>query len=338
MTQSWKQFEGQTAGGKFKLETYLGGSDSSGVFQTERAGQKAAIKLIPANAKQSDALLARFARAAGLAHPNLLNLFESGRCRIGNEDCVYVVMEYADENLSEILPQRALTPAEVGEMLPPLLEALAYLHGRGLVHGQIKPSNIFAVDDRVKISSDGIGVTGDRPNRPSGYDAPEIGTTGCSSSADVWALGETLVEVLTQHLPEWQLKNQDEPAIPQSVTQPFLDIARNCLRRDPSQRWAVGDISWRLKPTWSAPQVQSAAVALATPASPSQASRAATVTVRTAPLAQLPRRPARWRHLAPAAVIMLLAVIVILVAPKVLNRPHGPSGEVSAVEPASPPT
>ena len=55
---------------------------------------------------------------------------------------LYVVMEYAEENLAQILPQRSLSPEEVKEMLPPMAETLAYLHQAGLAHGHIKPSNI----------------------------------------------------------------------------------------------------------------------------------------------------------------------------------------------------
>ena len=81
---------------------------------------------------------------------------------MGQVRLLYVVMEYAEENLSEILPQRPLSSAEARDMLPPVLDALAYLHGKGFVQGRLKPSNIMAVADQVKLSSDGL-----RPLSPS---------------------------------------------------------------------------------------------------------------------------------------------------------------------------
>src|SRR5260370_12326789 len=65
-------------------------------------------------------------------------------------------MEYAEENLAQFLPQRPLTPAEARDVLTPALDALAYLHAEGLVHGHVRPSNIMAIDDCLKLSSDAI--------------------------------------------------------------------------------------------------------------------------------------------------------------------------------------
>ena len=70
---------------------------------------------------------------------------------------LYIVMEYAEENLAEILPLRPLAAAEASEMLRPTAGTLAYLHQSGLAHGRIRPSNIMAVDNQLKISADGLG-------------------------------------------------------------------------------------------------------------------------------------------------------------------------------------
>jgi len=73
---------------------------------------------------------------------------------VGRHRCALRGFGYADEVLSEILPERALTPAEAKEMLAPVIDTLSYLHAKGLVHGRLKPSNILAVDDRLKLSGD----------------------------------------------------------------------------------------------------------------------------------------------------------------------------------------
>src|SRR2546428_1433641 len=66
----------------------------------------------------------------------------------------------------------------------------------------------------------------------------------------------TLVEALTQRLPVWEGKEQGEPALPETVPAPFLDLARHCLRRDPGRRWTGGQISAPLQHTLPAPQEQ----------------------------------------------------------------------------------
>jgi len=321
MSDNAGQWLGQVIDGKFELRQFVGSSPDSWVFLTEREGQKAAIKLITADPQHADARILRLEQAKNLSHPNLMRVYETGRCRIGDAALVYAVMEYAEENLAEILTQRALTSTETGEMLPPLLDALAYLNGKGFAHGHLKPANILATGDQVKVSSDGICAPGEIPSQPSAYDAPESVTQGCSAAGDVWSLGMTLVETLTQQVPRPAQNATDDPALPSSLPQPFLDIARACVRRDPQRRSKITDIGARLRPSSSAPQTQASA--------PPHAAKAA------APTRPKPS-PTNWRHAIPAAVLVLLALVVILVAPKVLNRLQGQSAGASAVEPAPP--
>ena len=195
MSETWKQWEGRTVAGRFPLQSYLGGSDHSSVFLTFRQSatgdsEKAAIKLISAPADAENQLL-RWKLAGELNHPNLISIFEAGRCELDGTDLLYVVEEYAEENLSQILPERALTAEEARAMLPPVLRALQFVHDKGFVHGHIHPANILAIGDQVKLSSDALEVPGETSRRaesPSAYDPPEAVTmTGAvSTAADVW--------------------------------------------------------------------------------------------------------------------------------------------------------
>src|SRR5579863_128574 len=245
MTEAWKQWEGQVVNGKFHLRQYLSGGENSAVFLTEHGEQelqKAAIKLIPALPEKSDLQLSQWGLAAKLSHPHLIRLFEMGRCQLGNMGLLYIVMEYAEENLSQILPDRPLTPAEAREMLEPVLDTLAFVHGQGFVHGHIRPANIMAVEDQLKISSDGLHRINESRGglgKPGVYDAPEMAGGEISPAADVWSLGMTLVEALTQRLPVWDGPEQGEPALPESLPAPFVELARHCLRVDLQRRWTV---------------------------------------------------------------------------------------------------
>src|SRR5262249_30867272 len=148
-----------------------------------------------------DEQLRRWKSAAEITHAHVLHVFESGRCELGDAAYLYVVMERAEEDLAQILPERALSPEEVRAMLPSILDALKCIHSRGCAHGRIRPSNIQASGDQVKLSGDSVRAAGALVASPGGimdgYDAPEIVTGKLTSASDLWSLAITLVEVLT---------------------------------------------------------------------------------------------------------------------------------------------
>src|SRR3984893_16212240 len=254
MTEAAKQWEGQIVEGIFPLQQYLGASDHSAVFLTEFASgdpQKAVIKLIPFDPATSDMQLSTWESAGQLSHPNLLRLFRSGRCRIDGNDLLYLVMEYAEEDLSKILPQRALSPEETRDMLVPVLDALQYLHGKGFVHGDLKPANILASGDHLKLSSDAISRIGEALSglrRAGVYDPPEAISGSGNPAGDVWSLGTALVEVLTRKLPDWQPGPHREPVVPVNIPSPFQEIARESLRLEPDRRISIAEIVAQLNP------------------------------------------------------------------------------------------
>lgn len=251
--ESGRQWEGRTVAGKFPLRQYLGASNRSAVFLTERPedlSRKAVIKVIAAG-PHADVQATRLKLASRLSHPHLLQIFEAGTCQLAGEEFLYVVTELADEALSQILPERVLTSAEVREMTKPLLDALAYLHENGFAHGRLRPSNILVVGEQLKLSSDSVcrpGVIDTvSENRPA-YDAPEASREGCSPAGDVWSLGVVLCESLTQRLPVWTDRLQNEPSLPAGIHEPFVGIASHCVRRDPKSRWTVSQIAAKFQP------------------------------------------------------------------------------------------
>jgi TonB family protein len=250
--EEWKKWEGRVDG-KFPLRQWLGGSKHSAVFLTERPGQanqKVAIKLIAADA-EADQQLSHWRAAAQLSHPHLMRIYDAGRCRLDGTSLLYLVMEYAEEDLSQILPQRALAPVEVTDMLPPLLDALSYLHTKGFVHGRIKPSNVHATEDQLKLSADEIvpfAELSPERRRRDVYDAPETAAGIVSPAGDVWSIGVTLVAAMTQNLSFEDETSRNDPDPPDTVPPPFRGIARECLHLDPKRRCSLADIQARLHP------------------------------------------------------------------------------------------
>jgi TonB family protein len=345
MNGAWNQYEGQVVDSQFPLQQFLGGSDNSAVFLTQLPGpqsSKAVIKLIPARTS-ADLQLSLWRRASQLTHANLLRLFHWGRCRLADTDLLYVVMEYAEEDLSQILPQRSLTTSEAREMLEPMLAALTYLHGQGLVHSHIKPCNVLATGDQLKLSSDTLFPVGG-PRKSSrkvdAYDAPEAVTSSLGTASDVWSLGMTLVEALTQRAPAVPSGTPTDPIVPEALPQPFLDIARHALRSDPKRRWTIPEIAACLNPVAVAAAAAHSVSPLAVSLSSVPALPAAKLqipkSVQPAPKAQ---PPAKQTANAPKQTLVLpnyvvplataiLVIVAIVVLPKILG--HRPESSSSA--------
>ena len=236
-----REWQGQTVDGRYPLQQYLGGSDSTAVFVTNLPADtktRAAIKLVRASGPEVEDLLSDWKRAAQLSHPHLLRVFDGGKCWLSGKELLFVVTEYADENLGQVVPQRTLTPTETEAMLRPTIAALAYLHDVALVHGNLCPANVMAVGDQLKLSSDGIQAAGSTPRklRESAYSAPEFASGQLSPASDVWSLGVMLVESLTQHLPRPE-------SVSAGIPQAYAEIVARALAKEPSKRWTMREIA-----------------------------------------------------------------------------------------------
>jgi TonB family protein len=251
---TWKSWEGLVVKGKFPLRQWLGGSDHSAVFLTEFADQpvqRAAIKLIQVDEATAEARLSRLRATAKLSHPHLIRTFECGLCRLDGSPFLYVLMECADDDLSRILPERPLDPSEVSDLLPPVLDALFYLHKNGFVHGRVKPSNVLAAGDQLKLSSDQVAPVvqqdGGRRRRDV-YDAPETAAGIISPAGDIWSAGVTLLAALAQNVTAAEQASPANRDLPETIPDPFRGIVRECLQLDPNRRCSLKEIQARMQP------------------------------------------------------------------------------------------
>jgi serine/threonine protein kinase len=187
MIDDWKKCEGQVVNNKYPLQRLLGSTKHSAVFFTQYGKlqpKNAVIKFISAGAK-ADSQMALWGRAAQLSHINLLRLLHPDRCQLAGIKLIYVVMEYASKNLGQVLSERPLTTQETRDMLRSLLNALNYLHSKGLVHAHIEPSNVLAIGDQIEIANDAVVPLGEpRSAQHPGdaYDAPEADTSPVAGS------------------------------------------------------------------------------------------------------------------------------------------------------------
>lgn len=164
--------------------------------------------------------------AAKLEHPNLLRILDVGTCMFEGTEMTWAVMQKADQSLAGVLQVRPLTKTEIEEMLGPVVAGLGYLHKNGYAHGSLKPSNVMAIGNDVKLSSDRVISGGSKPE-------------------DIRALGVLVVEALTQKRPE----QVDAAEYGLDFGKDAIsDIVRNCLESDPAKRWTIEQVQTRLAP------------------------------------------------------------------------------------------
>ncbi len=151
--------------GEYSLQRELGRGGMGIVYLARdvQLDRDVAIKTLPAELASSaarDRFLREARTAAGLSHPHIVPIH-----RVGEADgCVYFVMSYVEgETLGERLRSRGpLPPAQAARLLREVAWALAYAHGRGIVHRDVKPDNILleAGTGRALVTDFGIAHGG----------------------------------------------------------------------------------------------------------------------------------------------------------------------------------
>ena len=331
MSDFWEQWEGEVIDGQFTLGRRLTSSEAEAIYETEGSGaEPAVIRLHASNSGDGDLLWKRWSAAAALSHENLIGIFAVGHSAMGESSFVYAVMERADEALDSVLGGRPLTDGEAREMLVPALEALRYLHKRNLVHGAIRPSNVMASGDTLKLSSDTVNAGVPISLAPShmAYAAPELAEGVYTAASDVWSIGVLLSQALTLSFPEWRGGELVELV---DFKEPFKTIVEHCLKTDPSHRWTVPQISDAL----SGRAVAESGPSIAREQVPV---RAAALPLARAPLQtrsrELPVERERPRWVVPAVAIG--ALLVFLFAWIVVRAKREPVASAVASATASP--
>jgi hypothetical protein len=144
---------------RYRLERVIGAGGMATVWLAtdERLGRKVAIKALSDALATDPAYVARFEReariAAGLSHPNLVEVLDSGAA--GEQP--YLVMEYVDgPTLADAL-QRDPGGVDTEQLARELLGALRHIHAAGVVHRDVKPANVLiGADGRARLTDFGI--------------------------------------------------------------------------------------------------------------------------------------------------------------------------------------
>ena len=346
MSEFWPQWQNEVINGLYPLRRLLHGSDHSAVFLTECKAQDlptAAIKIVPAE-RVTLAQLSQWKRAAELSHPHLVRLLDAGLCQLGGRQFLFVVMEYAEQTLSEVLVQRALTVEEVQEMLPPALDALAFLHARNLVQGQLKPANVLVVNDQLKLATDTVRPAGEpRASiaEPSLYDPPEADSGRLSPAGDIWAFGITMVEALTQRFPARPDEQSVTAGLPTTLPPAFVATVQRCLSHNPASRPTAGELEAQCKGAplpAPAPAPTAAPVPEPTVAPTPSVVMAAQPVVREVPGRAAPAQESPKQRALPPIIAMVLTLLAVWAGVRLLQgRPNSRQPAASTIQPASQP-
>ncbi len=119
---------------------------------------------------------------------------------------------------------------------------MEFLHQQHLVHGDLKPANVLAVGQSLKLASDGVRRFGTRLTGTEQEDqraAPEVFASGVSAKNDIWSIGLLVLDSLTDGQ---AATDKSRVAAVESLEQPFADIVRECLRPDPAKRCSIVEI------------------------------------------------------------------------------------------------
>ena len=313
--------------GRYTLEREIGRGGMGAVWlaRDELLGRQVALKrvgFVPGGSEPDLDRAEREARlAARLNHPHVVAVFDL----VVDGDDQWLVMEYVPGvNLAELVRREGpLSPDRAAALLQQAADALAAAHGAGIVHRDVKPSNILVgLDGQVKISDFGIAraqadasltQTGLVTGSPA-YLAPEVASGQLASQAsDVWSLGATLFHALAGRPPYevgenvlgalYRIVHEDPPRLGAQAgwLAPVLDAT---MTPAPEDRWSMAQVCDVLA---AGPGESPTAVAPAAPAPapPPEATR---------PIAVPPVEPRRRRPglLLPALLLAAVTVAVLV--------------------------
>lgn len=231
---------------------HLGGMGEVWRAATLAEGQPVAIKFIGRDLLEDDVAWERLAREA----ENLAAVESCHVARLLDVGTDNLVMEYVSgASLAELLVQRGVVPAsEVAELLRDCAAGLAAAHLAGVLHRDVKPSNILLAPGGAVLTDFGVSLAvGQEPLTDPGrvmgtaeYLAPELIRGAPSSPAsDIYALGICAYEALTGHPPfrgatpfETACAHADlpVPALPAAVPALLRDLVAAMLSKDAGVR------------------------------------------------------------------------------------------------------
>ncbi|KAF9900374.1 hypothetical protein BX616_002607 [Lobosporangium transversale] len=247
----------------YKLGNCIGRGQFGSVYKAMNmvTGQMVAVKRIKIDGlkdEERDMLMQEVDLLKSLAHPSIVK-YEGF---IKTEDYLNIVLEFVENGslLTTLKSFGAFPEKLVVAYVVKILEGLVYLHGKEVVHCDLKAANIlttkngnvklsdFGVSLNLKVKESDFGAVAGTPN----WMAPEvIELKGASPASDIWSLGCTIIEMLTGRPPYadllamttlFRIVEDERPPLPSDVSADLLDFLCQCFQKDPALRPSAGDL------------------------------------------------------------------------------------------------
>lgn len=250
--------------GRYSLDREVGRGGMGAVWlgRDEVLGRAVAMKRIGMTPGADSPDLQRAERearlAARLSHPHVVAVFDL----VEEGPDHWLVMEYVEgPTFAQLIRDRgALDPAQAAVLVGQAADGLAAAHAAGIVHRDVKPSNILVTHDgQVKLSDFGIAraeadpaltQTGLVTGSPA-YLAPEVASGRTATDAsDVWSLGATLFHALSGHPPYevgdnllgalYRIVHEEPPRLPDAGW--LAPLLESTMALDPVERWSMAQV------------------------------------------------------------------------------------------------
>ncbi|WP_285240901.1 serine/threonine-protein kinase [Arthrobacter sp. G.S.26] len=273
----------EMVGGRYKLGEVIGRGGMSAVYcaRDENLGRDVALKLFAPQAPDADDLKRQEAEIqllATLNHPGLVTLFDAGTDeRVPDEPRPFLTMELvAGQDLRSRIRHSLVPLDELSVIGAGIADALAYVHGLGIIHRDIKPGNILLVQNRPgepvrpKLTDFGIARIVDATRLTStgtmvgtaAYLSPEQAQgEPLTGATDIYSLGLVLLECIkgVVEYPGSAIESavarlHRAPEIPDDLPGEWADLLRSMTSIEPLERPAAADIEASLRQALVSPE------------------------------------------------------------------------------------
>lgn len=254
--------EGVIISGRYEIMGRIGAGGMADVYKAidRKLNRYVAVKVLKREFREDESFVRKFQTeaqsAAGLQHPNIVNVFDVGEDR----GLYYIVMELVEGiTLKDYIQKKVrLTPKEVISIAVQVCAAMEMAHSHKIVHRDIKPQNIMiSKEGKVKVTDFGIAKATSSNTISTNvmgsvhYTSPEQARGGYSDAkSDIYSLGITMYEMITGELPfdgdstvSIALKHLQEDITPPSELIPDIPyslerIILKCTQKSPDRRYA----------------------------------------------------------------------------------------------------
>lgn len=268
--------------GHYRIEEELGGGTFGTVFRARdvRLDREVAIKILHHQDSEDEIELGRILQegraASALNHPNICAIYNAGE----EDGLHYIAMEYVEGwTLAELIEADPLPVAKALDYVAQMAAALGHAHSRGIIHRDLKASNVvITADNYAKLLDFGLARRLDTQKlRAATHSRQSLGEFGglagtlaymapevlrgkpATAASDLWSLGAMFYQMLTGALPfkggtpfELSLAIMVEapPPLPAELPHAVRSIVERCLEKDPGKRFRSGEeLAQRLEAT-----------------------------------------------------------------------------------------